>query len=283
MDTQPLSIRTMTPRDVALALDWAAAEGWNPGLHDASLYPLADPTGFLIGYLGETPVATISVVKYGDGFGFLGFYIVAPAYRGRGYGLHIWQAGMEYLQGRNVGLDGVIEQQENYRRSGFTLAYSNIRYAGTATPAFPQHADIVDVATIPFEAIQTYDRAFFPEDRDAFLKAWIAQPDSHGYGVMTDGRLCGYGIIRTCRVGHKIGPLYADDAETAEVLFQALASTTDPTAPVYLDVPETNLAAVHLAEQYGMTPSFETARMYTGTAPEIPLERLYGVTSFEIG
>jgi len=273
----------MPPSDVGLAVDWAAAEGWNPGLHDASLYPLADPTGFLIGYLGETPVATISVVKYGGGFGFLGFYIVAPDYRGRGYGLQIWNAGMEYLKGRNVGLDGVVEQQANYRKSGFTLAYRNIRYAGTATPAFPQHVDLVEAAMIPFEAIQTYDRAFFPEDRDVFLKAWIAQPDSHSYGVMTDGHLRGYGVIRTCRVGHKIGPLYADDAETAEVLFQALASTTDPAAPVYLDVPEKNPAAVQMAEQYGMTPAFETARMYTSVEPEIPLNRLYGVTSFEIG
>ncbi|MEM6645699.1 MAG: GNAT family N-acetyltransferase [Bacteroidota bacterium] len=273
----------MTPSDVALAVDWAAAEGWNPGLHDASLYPLADPAGFLIGYLGATPVATISVVRYGDGFGFLGFYIVAPEHRGRGYGLQIWNAGMDYLKGCNVGLDGVVDQQANYRKSGFTLAYSNIRYAGGTTPALPEHADLVDVAEIPFEAIQAYDRAFFPAARDAFLQAWIAQPNSHGYGVMRDKRLRGYGVVRTCRVGHKIGPLYADDAEVAEVLFQALASTTDPADPVYLDVPSTNPAAVRLAERCGMTPAFETARMYTGAAPEIPLSRLYGVTSFEIG
>jgi hypothetical protein len=28
---------------------------------------------------------------------------------------------------------------------------------------------------------------------------------------------------------------------------------------------------------------FETARMYTGEAPALPMERLYGVTSFELG
>jgi hypothetical protein len=32
-----------------------------------------------------------------------------------------------------------------------------------------------------------------------------------------------------------------------------------------------------------MTPVFETARMYTRQSPELPLNRLFGVTSFELG
>lgn len=32
-----------------------------------------------------------------------------------------------------------------------------------------------------------------------------------------------------------------------------------------------------------MKPVFETARMYTGAAPDIALARLYGVTTFELG
>src|SRR4051794_9955160 len=100
-------IRTMTRSEVDLAIDWAGAEGWNPGLHDADCFHVADPTGFLVGLLDDEPVATISVVKYGDTFGFLGFYIVKPVYRGRGYGIGVWNAGLEYLRGRTVGLDGV--------------------------------------------------------------------------------------------------------------------------------------------------------------------------------
>jgi len=32
-----------------------------------------------------------------------------------------------------------------------------------------------------------------------------------------------------------------------------------------------------------MHPVFETARMYTGAIPELPMDRLFGVTSFELG
>jgi len=118
--------RTMKRGEVDLAVDWAASEGWNPGLDDAACFHAADPDGFLIGLVGDDPVAVISVVRYGASFAFLGFYIVRPDQRGKGYGLRIWNAGMAALEGRNVGLDGVVDQQDNYRKSGFRLVYRNI-------------------------------------------------------------------------------------------------------------------------------------------------------------
>ena len=130
------TIRPATRAELVRLIDWAAAEGWNPGLDDAEAFRAADPEGFLIGLLEDEPVAGISVVRYGDDFGFLGLYIVRPEHRGKGYGWAIWQGGMVRLQGRNVGLDGVVAQQDNYRRSGFVLAHRNVRYAGRidATP-----------------------------------------------------------------------------------------------------------------------------------------------------
>ncbi len=123
-------IRTMTRKEVDLAIEWSAQEGWNPGIRDAECFYSADPSGFFIGLLNDEPIAVISVVKYGESFGFLGFYIVKPEYRGKGYGIQIWNAGLKYLEGRNVGLDGVVAQQNNYKKSGFKLAYRNIRYEG---------------------------------------------------------------------------------------------------------------------------------------------------------
>ena len=32
------SIRQMTRAELELALEWAAEEGWNPGLHDAAAF-----------------------------------------------------------------------------------------------------------------------------------------------------------------------------------------------------------------------------------------------------
>ena len=44
-----------------------------------------------------------------------------------------------------------------------------------------------------------------------------------------------------------------------------------------------NAAAVDLAKRHNMTAIFETARMYAGKSPDLPVHRLFGVTSFELG
>jgi ribosomal protein S18 acetylase RimI-like enzyme len=274
------SIRTMNRAEVELAIEWAAAEGWNPGLHDAECFHAADPDGFLIGHLNGEPVGCISVVAYDATFGFLGLYIVRPGFRGRGLGLKLWQAGMAQLGSRNIGLDGVVAQQGNYRKSGFHLDYRNIRYQGSGLQA---HASgLTRLHEVPFDELLAYDSAMFPVPRARFLRCWINQPQAAGYALVSNGRLAGYGLIRQCRHGHKIGPLFADDADIADALFQALAAQA-PGAAVYLDVPETNAAAVMLAERHGMQKVFETARMYTRQPPAVPIGRIFGVTTFELG
>ncbi len=156
------TIRIATRTEIEIAIKWAAREGWNPGLNDAECYYSEDPNGFLIGFLGNEPIATISAIKYGKTFGFIGFYIVKSAYRKKGYGIQIWSAALKYLEGRNIGLDGVVDQQDNYKESGFKLAYRNIRYEGRGGGKSPGNAEIVKLSALPYEIIESYDRPFFP-------------------------------------------------------------------------------------------------------------------------
>jgi ribosomal protein S18 acetylase RimI-like enzyme len=275
--------RTMTRAEVALAVDWAAEEGWNPGLHDAESFLAADPHGFFIGVLEGKPVASLSVVRYGTGFAFLGLYIVRQAFRGRGLGWALWRHGMASAAGRQVGLDGVVAQQGNYRKSGFVLAWRNVRYQGTGGAPGGVDPRLVRLQGVPFRAVQAYDQPFFPAERGAFLAAWLAQDDAIALGWVEAGALRGYGVIRRCRTGWKVGPLFADDEAIAEALFAALRSHAGPGEPVFLDIPEPNAAAVALARRHGLRMVFETARMYTGVAPPVPMDRMYGVTTFELG
>jgi Acetyltransferase (GNAT) domain/Acetyltransferase (GNAT) family len=274
------TIRTMSRAEVELALDWAAAEGWNPGLGDATPFQVADPAGFLVGEVDDEPAAVISVVRYGDEFGFLGFYIVAPEHRGRGHGLRLWQAGLAHLEGRTVGLDGVVAQQANYRRSGFAYAWPNYRFGGPVeSRADPR---LVDARTLPFGAIERLDRSLFPAPRPAFLAAWLAMPEGRTLALVEDGEVAGLGTVRRCRSGHKIGPLYAADQAAAERIMRGLAACAGG-EELFLDVPGLNDAAMRLAQELGLTQRFETARMYKGEAPTLPLERVFGITTFELG
>ncbi|MDR6538750.1 GNAT family N-acetyltransferase [Variovorax soli] len=278
------TIRPMREAEVALAIEWAANEGWNPGLHDAACFHAADPGGFLLAECGDEPVGCISAVSYAGRFGFIGLYIVRPEWRGRGIGLRLWTAGMRRLKDHVVGLDGVPAQQDNYRRSGFALAWNNARFAGPAGRAAQAPTpSIVPLAGVPFESLCADDRRVFPAPRDAFLRCWTAMPDATGRAWVADGAVAGWGLIRRCREGHKIGPLVADTPEIASALYAALCAQVPAGDTVYLDVPLPNAAAAALTQALGLQCVFETARMYAGPAPACELQRVYGITSFELG
>ncbi|MGW2986520.1 GNAT family N-acetyltransferase [Streptomyces goshikiensis] len=276
--------------DMEMIRAWADEEGWNPGDTDRFAFAVADPEGFLVGRLDGEPAACISAVRYGAGFGFIGFYIARPAFRGRGYGIRLWQAGMERLDGRLVGLDGVVDQQDNYRKSGFRSAWNNVRHEGVPQGAALDAAgtdgadgvEIVDAATLPFRQLAAYDRRFFPASRDAFLSAWTGLPGRTALAAVRDGRIEGLGVIRPCSSASRIGPLYAATPGVAAALLRRLAEHA-PGGEVAVDVPDVNRAATALFTGLGLAPTFEAARMYTGPAPELDLAGLYGVTSLELG
>lgn len=281
-DRSEFRVRNMSSSEVELAVEWAAAEGWNPGLHDAQCFRNADPNGFFVGTWHDEPVACISAVAYDERFGFIGFYIVKPAFRARGFGLRTWQHAMRYLGDRTIGLDGVVAQQHNYKKSGFQLAYRNIRFQGVVRAA--STANLMNARDVPFAQLLAYDSACFSTARSRFLAGWIAQPQALALALadVRNAQIRGYGVLRRCRTGYKIGPLFADNAQIASELFDGLVASVAGEV-VTFDVPEVNAAAVALAERHGMVSTFETARMYTRATPAIPVQRVFGVSSFELG
>ena len=271
----------MRPDDIATAVEWAAAEGWNPGLSDAACFATVDPEGFFIAEIGGEPVATIACVNYDDSFAFLGFYIVRGDLRGHGYGLKIWKTAIAHAASRVIGLDGVVAQQDNYKKSGFKLAYANVRYGGTVAVVQTRRG-VVPLGDIPPAMVEADDRTVFPAARSAFLRSWIGAPGHIGRALLRDSALAGWGVIRPCRKGFKIGPLVADDRAAAEAVLSALLASIGA-ADIFLDVPAINPDAVAFARDLGLKPVFETARMYTGAIPSLRLERVFGVTTFELG
>ncbi|MBR0974951.1 MULTISPECIES: GNAT family N-acetyltransferase [Bradyrhizobium] len=277
-----LHIRSLRPEEIAIAADWAAVEGWNPGLGDAACFAIPDAKGFFVGEVDGEPVATVSCVNYDDRFAFLGFYIVRSGFRGAGHGLRIWNAAIAHAGARVIGLDGVVAQQDNYRKSGFQLAYANIRYGGdVAAPQRPP-ADVVALGAIPFALVEADDATVFPAPRSAFLRAWTNTHGHIGRALVRDGKLAAWGVIRPCRTGRKIGPLVADDRAAAQTLLHGLLASAGG-GEIFLDLPAVNREAIALAESLGLKPVFETARMYTGPVPPLRIDRVFGVTSFELG
>src|SRR5919197_4021270 len=145
-------VERMTRDDVDIAIEWAANEGWNPGLHDGDAFFAADPNGYFVVKVDGRPVATVAAIRYGQDFGFLGLYITAPEMRGHGYGVAVWRAGRAHLEGRVVGLDAVSEQEKTYARDGFVADYRTTRHVlESSSNASGQHRRMVDARELPFE------------------------------------------------------------------------------------------------------------------------------------
>lgn len=276
----PVTVRNMSRDELDVAVEWARAEGWNPGLHDAGAFWAADPHGYFAAEAGGAMIGAMSAVAYDDRFGFIGLFIVRPDYRGRTAGVQLARHGLAYLGARTIGADGVMARLRVYGNQGFGLAYTNIRFEGTcragACDACPE------VSAAPFSDLAAYDRTRFPAAREPFLRAWLAMPNARGVCALDGGRITGYGVIRRCHTGHKIGPLFADSADIAE---RMLASLTAPHAgdPFYLDVPEPNAAAMGIAARWGLREVFRTGRVYHTRAPSLDLDGIFGVTTFELG
>lgn len=282
----PFQVRPMHRSELDVALKWAREEGWNPGVADADAFYAMDPTGFFVGELDGEMVSCVSVVKSGDDRAFVGLFIVRPEFRGKGFGKATWNAALATSAGRAIGLDGVVAQQPTYARWGFVCHHRNVRYAGRPSDLpLSQHVQRA-VAVSDVNELVAYDTAIFGIVRDAFLRHWLdpASPTriTFCWRDAPSAPVRGYGTVRRCADNWRVGPLLADSADVAEALLAALADAVDG-ASIGIDVPADVDAAVALAVRAGLTPTFETARMYFGRPFAHQHHCVFGITTLELG
>lgn len=282
----PKTFRKATRSELDLAVSWAASEGWNPGRNDAEVFWQTDPEGFVCIEQEGQVIGTGSIVSYGGKFGFMGFFIVREDFRGQGIGRDFWNWRRDRLfsrldPGAAIGMDGVFAMQDFYSKGGFHFSHRNLRMQGTAG-SFAPDPKLVPLTELPFDMVTACDRLHFGFARDTFLKTWIQPDGGASLGLVENGVLVAMGVVRPCLTGYKIGPLFADSAGSAKIIFEGLSNCATG-KPIFLDTPENNPGALALATRYGLEEVFGCARMYYGNAPELPWQNIYGITTFELG
>jgi ribosomal protein S18 acetylase RimI-like enzyme len=294
-----IQIRQMTRSELDLCLQWAANEGWNPGLHDAEIFWVTDPQGFFVAEQDGQIIGTGSMVYYSPNLFFLGLFIVPPNLRGNGIGREMfshWQSHMQQRleladdQSPKIGMDGVLAMQPFYKQGGFRLEHQQTRHSimtGAWTKLNPNESVCTrDVAELPFEQVLEFDRLHFGVRRSTFLRQWLQPKDGWTRCVVgADGQITALGTIRRATKGWRIGPLFATGREAADLLLRDLCNRVNQLRSdvVYLDVPQANSDAVALVKKYQMSPEFTCGRMYCGPAPTLPWQQIFGVTSLELG
>lgn len=266
--------------ELSLILDWAAEEGWNPGLDDAETFFATDPGGFFVAVdKQDEPIASISVINHTADFAFLGLYIVRKEFRGRGIGLGLWRHAMQHAGSRTVGLDSVEAQQENYRASGFAYAGATTRFTGRVMERKGRGIRAVEPNEIA--SLIQMEAAASGVSKPKYLRPWLSGSDNRTTFVKRDqGAISGFCTIRTCQTGAKIGPLVATNVDVARELIAHPA--TGISGPISMDVPNTSTALAMMCRTMEWQPGFQTARMYKGVFDASGHE-CFAVTSLELG
>jgi len=286
MNIDDLQFKKLDLEGLKTLVSWALQEGWNPGPHDAEAFYETDPDGFYgFHYEGEL-IAGGSIVSYDGNFGFMGFFIVKTEYRAQGIGRKLWYLRRDTLlsrlhDGAAIGMDGVVDMQPFYQEGGFEIAYRDVRFERKGAH-FTVDAHISAIEAEDFENIVAYDQQCFGYARPQFLKPWLALPDNKTFKYVENGQLKGFAIVRKAATGYKVCPLFADDATIAEALYRACLQTVQG-ASLFLDIPMVNEAAKALVASYEATYVFECARMYYGNPPTVAMDKIFGVTTFELG
>lgn len=265
---------------------WAEEEGWNPGPNDAKIYWATDPDGFYGYFHNNELIAGGSIVSYNKQFGFMGFFIVKPEYRSFGIGRKLWYQRRDTLLstlnfGASVGMDGVIAMQPFYKKGGFEIVFRDERHEKIGEE-FIIDQNISPIFEQDFESILEYDKQCFGFSRPQFLIPWLKQTNVKTFKYFKNGKLKGIAIVRKANKGYKICPLFADNITIAEELYKACLNSVVG-EPLYLDIPVINSDAVALTQKYNTTYVFECARMYYGKPPNIDINKVFGITTFELG
>ncbi|WP_348639355.1 hypothetical protein [Mesorhizobium sp. M2A.F.Ca.ET.043.05.1.1] len=129
--------------------------------------------------------------------------------------------------------------------------------------------------------ILAYDRQCFPAPREAFLREWLRQPRIALFCGGSAG-IAGYGVVRRCREGFKVGPLFADRTELALALLADLAGRIGNEV-LHIDVPAGQVQFTAMLQAAGMVPGFATTRMYQSGKPGNAPSTVFGITTLELG
>ena len=282
----------------SIVVEWMLEEKWRPGLKDPECFLACDPSAMLIGELNGKPICFVSLTKYGDSFGHIGSYIVRTEYRGKGYGLAIFNAAVERVNPASTPLTlySVLHLENMYQKKGFQSHFYGARFDFDLSTALSSLSEISGKSAVNIqcldqvdqEALVAYDSRAFGFPRHAFLSKWLR--GSHACVAFDgEGSVVGYVVARPTFVkedGFKIGPLFADSESIAEKLlkamFEELPRQEESVPAVCIDnfTEKGKLLASRLQGKI----VFDFVYMTTaGFLPKACFGKWFGVTTIDIG
>jgi ribosomal protein S18 acetylase RimI-like enzyme len=267
-DAETLEIRLMTEHDVAGAMRLKEAAGWNQTEVDWRRLLRLEPRGCLAGVLGGRLVATTTTTSYDRTLAWVGMVLVDPAFRRRGIATALVRAALDRLEAEGVEavkLDATPEGAPVYEGLGFEAELLIKRWAraGRTQSSVSDPFDNSAAAQLGEEVFEL-DRRAFGADRSELLQA-LADDACVGpsFRVGGGGTLRGYALARRGSRATYVGPVVAEEAETASFLLDEQLGRLGA-GPVYLDLNTTFEGGADVLAARGFVKQRELIRMRRG-------------------
>lgn len=289
---KPSTVSLMKPDDFNEINQWCIDEGWNLGLYGSEIYYKIDPQGHFILKNDET-IASISLIKHSPYFFTLGPFIVKKEYRRQGVGDILWKYAMNRMNKEHpdalIVLYAVSSQVSRYQKSGFAPVLKNQRWYIDSSNAFQLFDSLNCYPITPdlIPAISLYDQHHYFTSRQLLFTQILQKPETNGLVYMDDNIIKGFGIVRRCVRGYRIGTLIADTKEIAQSLIGGLLRFCNQES-VLIDIPDCNPQGIACMNTFNAVrrPQEDTVTMIKGTQHANLIknwEQQYGLFSLEIG
>ncbi len=281
------TIEVVNSGELETAMKWAEEENWNPGRYDAGAIGALNTQSLFILSDDKKRVGSLVIVRYAPHFAFIGLFMVSRAHRREGRGTALMRKGLEILADvPSIGLYAVPKELKRYIFCGFALTGANSHWVLKN----PAHRAVTNKTVAFFDhmnkKVMAFDSRLWGANREKLLGALVLQPNSFLVvdRDLRDHTLNGYGVIRECLTGFRIGPLYCRRFETALSLTRALLNKVPEGVQVTFDIPYENPFLKPFADYFKLThdSAGDTFEMYKGV-PIPHRKHCYGLASLEIG
>ena len=288
-DTESLQELPLQATELRDAEALVREAGWNQLAADWRIF-LELGTVYAVRNSARRVVATAATIPYGDRFAWISMVLVASDFRGRGIATQLLRRCVDDLVGRRLApaLDATPAGRMIYIRLGFEDSWGFRRYSAPGpgrkdiTPQTPDGVVIRSICGDEWHMLCRYDAQAFGADRSALLARLRGRAPGAELAAWRGDRLIGFVLGRDGRSATQLGPVAAEDEDTAQALLGlALAGVR---GPIYIDLVDGKSALRRWLEGRGFAPQRPFTRMVYGGAMTIgDVTRTMAVAGPELG
>ncbi len=255
----------MKPDDIADSLKLCRKAKWNQLEPDWQIFLQHSPEACMVATFQDQIVGTVTTIRYGHSFSWVGMVLVDPEFRRQGIGKQLLQEALQILQTEEtVKLDATPQGREVYLKLNFVDEYplSRMNMVLAKDLFYPTNARAIQKEDLP--GLIEFDSKIFGANRSSLLLWMSEKAPEFSFLIEEKNKIKGYSMGRYGNDFIHIGPIIAESSSIAkELLFAALSKCAG--SPVIMDVLHFEPEWIAWLKEIGFTEQRSFIRMFRGT------------------